>query len=306
MHYKVAAFYKFVRLDDFRKMRRSLLEICQKLELVGTILLAKEGINGTIAGSPDDIDKIFADLKEDPRLENLQVKYSEAKEKPFHRIKVSQKKEIITMGVAGVNPAKKTGQHVSAKEWNQLIADPDVVVLDTRNSYETAIGTFENAVDPQTESFSQIVEYVDKNLAHDKERKIAMFCTGGIRCEKLSAHMLEEGFEKIYQLNGGILKYLEEMPEEKSQWKGDCFVFDHRVSIGHELKEGDHTMCHGCGYPLTSEDRRSAEYEMGVSCAKCVDSLSKEKRNGLRERQKQMELAKTNNNKHLGQKIYKD
>ena len=305
MHYKVAAFYKFVHLDDFRKMRSSLLEACQRLELVGTILLAKEGINGTIAGSPESITKIFVHFKEDSRMQNLQVKYSGAKEKPFHRIRVSLKKEIISMGVAGVDPSKRTGQHVSAEEWNQLITDPEVVVLDTRNTYETAIGTFENAVDPQTESFSNIVEYVDKNLAHDKGRRIAMFCTGGIRCEKLSSHMLEEGFKEIYQLSGGILKYLEVTPEEKSRWKGDCFVFDHRVSIGHELQEGNHTMCHGCGYPLTAEDRHATGYEKGVSCPKCVDSLTKEKRDGLRERQKQIQLAKKRHTDHLGQKICK-
>ena len=210
MAYKITFFYKFVPLEDFEEMRKPLLETCHSLNIVGTILLAREGINGTIGGTTQDIDGIVAHLRSDERLNDLRFKFSEASEKPFHRIKVRLKKEIITMGVPGVDPFGQTGQHVSPEEWNHLINDPDVYVLDTRNKYETSIGSFENAVDPQTESFGEITTFVEQNLAKDKDRKIAMFCTGGIRCEKLSSYMLGQGFRKIYQLNGGILKYLEE------------------------------------------------------------------------------------------------
>ena len=305
MAYKITFFYKFVPLEDFEEIRKPLLETCHSLNIVGTILLAREGINGTIGGTTQDIDGIVAHLRSDERLNDLQFKFSEASEKPFHRIKVRLKKEIITMGVPGVDPFRQTGQHVSPEEWNHLINDPDVYVLDTRNKYETAIGSFENAVDPQTESFGEITTFVEQNLAKDKDRKIAMFCTGGIRCEKLSAYMLGQGFRKIYQLNGGILKYLEEMPEEQSHWKGDCFVFDHRVSVGHALTEGEYTMCHGCGNPLAEEDRRDSAYEESVSCLHCADSLTDVKRNSLRERQKQIQLAKKRQAEHLGQKIHK-
>ncbi len=301
MGYKVAAFYKFVRLDDFEHLREPLLETCRSLGLSGTILLAHEGINGTVAGPEEGIDSLLAHLRADHRLTDLQAKFSAAAEDPFRRIKVRLKKEIITLGAPGVDAAGKTGIHVPPDQWNELIADPDVYLLDTRNTYETAIGTFENAVDPNTESFGEIKDFVDTELGRDKGRKIAMFCTGGIRCEKLSAHMLQQGFEKVYQLSGGILKYLEEIPEEDSRWRGDCFVFDHRVSVGHALEEGAHTMCHGCGRALDEEAHKHEDFEEGVSCQHCADTLPKEKRYALRERHKQVRLAAIRGSTHIGQ-----
>ena len=303
MPYQIAAFYKFARLDDFKELRSPLLETCRNLGISGTILLAPEGINGTIAGSETSIGSIVAHLRSDPRLENLVFKFSNAGANPFNRLKVRLKKEIVTLGVPDVDASEKTGQPVPASEWNQLVEDPNVYLLDTRNAYETAIGTFENAVDPKTESFGEIVDFVNEELAQDKGRKIAMFCTGGIRCEKLSAHMLEQGFEKVYQLSGGILKYLEEVPEEESRWKGACFVFDHRVSVEHGLQEGEHTMCHGCGRPITQEDCKTDAYEEGVSCPHCADELPEEKRSALRERQRQVRLAQRRGTGHIGQKI---
>ena len=302
MRYKVAAFYKFVRLEDFKDIRKPLLETCRNLELSGTILLASEGINGTVAGSDAGIDALVDYLSRDHRLQDLVFKFSHANEEPFRRIKVRLKKEIITLGASGADATLRTGTHVPPAEWNELISDPEVLLLDTRNTYETAIGTFENAVDPKTESFGEMVDFIDSNLANKKKQKIAMYCTGGIRCEKLSAHMLEQGFDQIYQLSGGILKYLEEIPEANSNWKGDCFVFDHRVSVSHGLAEGSHTMCHGCGRALDDKARSNKAYEKGVSCQHCAGSVTDEKRRALRERQKQVDLAKERDTKHIGQK----
>ena len=303
MTYAVAALYKFVDLPDFREIQKPLLNACQENEIIGTLLLAPEGINGTIAG-PEEGMKIILDwLRNDSRFADLEIKHSHASEKPFHRMKVKLKKEIITLGVEDTNPSEKTGVLVQPADWNALIEDPDVFVLDTRNTYETHIGTFENAVDPKTECFTEIKDYIAENLEDKKDKKIAMFCTGGIRCEKLSSHMLNNGYENIYQLHGGILKYLEEIPEEESLWKGDCFVFDHRVSVGHGLKEGEHVRCHGCGHPLDSEDCQSTNYEEGVCCPYCYENPDPVRVKALRERQKQMKLAKSRGQEHLGVKM---
>ena len=301
MSYTVAGFYKFVPLEDYREMARSLLKTCRKLDLSGTILLAREGINGTVAGSRAKIETLVKHLRKDHRLGEIAVNFSSATEKPFHRLKIRLKKEIIKMGVPDVDPSKKTGTHVTPEEWNCLLEDQDVLVLDTRNKYETAIGSFVNAVDPKTDSFVEIANYVHEKLGKEKDSRIAMFCTGGVRCEKLSTYMMDQGFREIYQLQGGILKYLQEMSQEKSLWNGECFIFDHRVSLGHGLVEGSHTMCHGCGHPTSPEDRRTKEYEAGVSCPRCAESLSEEKRINLRERQKQVQLASRRNSDHLGQ-----
>lgn len=303
MSYAVSALYKFVELEDFREIQKPLLEECQKNGILGTILLAPEGINGTIAGPEEGMKNILAWLRKDQRLADLEVKHSHASEKPFHRMKVRLKKEIITLGVEDANPCAKTGVLVPPEEWNELIDDPEVFVLDTRNTYETHIGTFENAVDPETQCFTEIKDYIEHNLADKKDRKIAMFCTGGIRCEKLSSHMLNNGYKNIYQLHGGILKYLEDIPETESRWKGDCFVFDHRVSVGHGLREGEHIACHACGHPLDSEDCQDTSYEEGVCCPYCHENPDPEKLAALRERQRQIRLAKARGADHIGMKM---
>ena len=303
MSYAVSALYKFVELEDFQDIQKPLLDECQKNSILGTLLLAPEGINGTIAGPEEGMKNILAWLRKDPRLSDLIVKHSHASEKPFHRMKVRLKKEIITLGVEDANPSKKTGVMVPPDEWNELVEDPEVLVLDTRNTYETHIGTFENAVDPETECFTEIKDYIKDNLDDRKDRKIAMFCTGGIRCEKLSSHMLNNGYKNIYQLHGGILKYLEEIPEEESRWKGDCFVFDHRVSVGHGLKEGEHIRCHACGHPLDAEDCKDPSYEEGVCCPYCLNHPDSEKRAALLERQRQIRLAKARGTDHIGMKM---
>lgn len=289
-----AALYKFVRLADFRALRDPLLECCNRHRVKGTLLLAEEGINGTIAGLPDDIEAVLAWLRSDPRLAGLEHKSSWADEMPFQRMKVKLKREIVTLGVDGVSPTSMAGEYVKPQDWNRLIADPDVVVVDCRNDYEVAIGTFEGAVDPHTRSFSELPDWVKREsapggLLADKP-KVAMFCTGGIRCEKSTAFMRMQGFDEVYHLEGGILKYLETVPETDSRWKGECFVFDDRVSVGHALVPGDLGRCLACGYPLSAEEQASERYEDGVSCPHCYDSTP-ERKAELRERRRQQALA---------------
>ena len=303
MAYHVAALYKFVQLDNFRDLQKPLLAECQRNGIIGTLLLAPEGINGTIAGTEEGMGEILAYLRKDPRLADIVVKHSRAANKPFHRMKVRLKKEIVTLGETEAKPHEQTGHLVPPKEWNDLIGDPEVFVLDTRNTYETHIGTFQGATDPQTQSFTEIKDYIADQLDDNKDRKIAMFCTGGIRCEKLSAHMLNQGYKNIFQLHGGILKYLEEVPEENSRWKGECFVFDHRVSVGHGLKEGGYIACHACGHPLDSEDCQDPAYEEGVHCPYCSENPDPEKVAALRERQRQIQLAKKRGAEHIGLKM---
>jgi len=241
MTYKVAALYQFVALPDFREIRDPLHAICTDLGIRGTLLLAQEGINGTVAGTEEGIDALIAELREGRlfhgRLDNLELKFSAATEMPFKRMKVRLKKEIVTLGDPQADPTRRVGIYVPPSEWNALIGDPDVILLDTRNDFEVGMGTFEGAVDPRIKTFSEFKDFVQKGLDPAKHRKIAMFCTGGIRCEKASSYMLNQGFEEVYHLKGGILKYLEEVPEAESRWKGGCFVFDERVSLGHGLVE---------------------------------------------------------------------
>ena len=241
MIYKVCAFYQFAALPDFRELREPLRAFCAALSLRGSVLLAQEGINGTIAGSPDAIDAFAHELAHGAtfggRLNNLELKCSTAQAMPFGRLKVRLKKEIVTLGDAGADPTRQVGTYVDAREWNALISTPDTLVLDTRNAFEVAMGTFEGAVDPDIKSFGQFKDFVAQKLDPAKHRRIAMFCTGGIRCEKASAHLLARGFAEVYHLKGGILKYLEEVPEAQSRWRGDCFVFDERVALGHGLRE---------------------------------------------------------------------
>lgn len=298
--YLTAALYKFVTLDDYQALQQPILEACQKLHIKGTLLLAHEGINGTIAGAPDNIRAILAHLRQDPRLADLEHKESWADSHPFYRMKVKLKKEIVTMGVQGVDPNDVVGTYVKPEDWNAIISDPDVIVLDTRNDYEVHIGTFKGAIDPKTTTFREFPQYVADNLDNTKHKKVAMFCTGGIRCEKASSYMKQQGFEEVYHLQGGILKYLETIPQEQSLWEGDCFVFDQRVAVKHGLEVGDHGQCYACRMPLTQAEMHSEQYEAGISCPYCFEKLSAEKKEALRERQKQVKLARLRGQNHIG------
>jgi UPF0176 protein len=274
MNYKIAALYHFVAIADAPAMQEQLRQELAELDLCGTLLVAPEGINGTLAGSPPAIDALIQRLHQLFALPYDAVKYSEAEEKPFKRLKVRLKKEIITFKQAAADPTKICGTYVEAKDWNHLLADPDVTVLDTRNRYETMIGTFMGAADPAIETFTEFADYVREHLDPAKHKKIAMYCTGGIRCEKASAFMKAEGFEEVYHLKGGILKYLETIPADQSRWQGDCYVFDRRMAVGHGLKPAAYAMCFSCGLPLTAEDKQHPHYEEGVACHHCYAKTS--------------------------------
>ncbi|MDH6105011.1 rhodanese-related sulfurtransferase [Anabaenopsis tanganyikae CS-531] len=286
----VAALYKFVSLPDFAEKQEPLLSYCQSQGIKGTILLAAEGINGTIAGSRPGVDSVLAFLRSDPRLADLEHKESYTETQPFERLKVRLKAEIVTMGLPEVDPNQQVGTYVSPQEWNDLICDPEVIVIDTRNDYEVNIGTFKTAQNPQTKSFREFPEYVSNNLDPNQHKKVALFCTGGIRCEKASAFMLSQGFTEVYHLKGGILKYLESVPAEESLWEGECFVFDERVAVRHGLELGSHELCFCCGYPISEQDKASPQYEEGISCPHCFDSLTAEKRLRQQEKWKQYKL----------------
>ncbi|AEF22736.1 MULTISPECIES: oxygen-dependent tRNA uridine(34) hydroxylase TrhO [Pseudomonas] len=294
----VAALYKFVSLPDYEALRQPLLDTLVANGIKGTLLLAEEGINGTVSGSREGIDALFAWFALDPRLADVDHKESYCAEQPFYRTKVKLKKEIVTLGVPGVDPNQRVGTYVEPKDWNALISDPEVLLIDTRNDYEVSIGTFEGAIDPKTKSFREFPDYIREHFDPSKHKKVAMFCTGGIRCEKASSYMLTEGFEEVYHLKGGILKYLEEVPQEETKWQGDCFVFDNRVTVRHDLSEGDYDQCHACRTPVSVEDRASEFFSPGVSCPHCWDSLPEKTREGARERQRQIELAKARNQPH--------
>lgn len=299
----VAALYHFVTLDNYKELRKPLLDFMLENNIKGTLLLANEGINGTVAGNQKSIDNLLSWLKEDTRLKDVRHKVSFDDEMPFYRTRVKLKKEIVTMGVEGIDPNRVIGTYVKPEDWNELISDPDVVLIDTRNSYETAIGTFKNALDPQTESFREFPDYVTNKMDPAKQKKVAMFCTGGIRCEKSTAYLKEQGFDEVYHLQGGILKYLETVSEEQSMWEGECFVFDNRVSVNHALEKGSYDMCHGCRLPITEGDKKSEKYIQGVSCPHCFDKLSDEQRLRFMEREKQMQLAKSRGEEHIGSEV---
>ena len=299
----VAALYKFAPLSALKKLQAELQEVCDKNSVCGTLLLAQEGVNGTIAGSRTGIDRVLHALRRHKGLQDLEHKESFAEIQPFYRMKVRIKKEIVTMGVDGVDPNEVVGTYLSPEEWNKVIADPDTVVIDTRNDYEVKIGTFKNAINPHTESFREFPGYVKNHFSPKKNKKVAMFCTGGIRCEKASAYMKKLGFEEVYHLRGGILKYLEKMPEEKSLWQGECFVFDQRVSVKHGLETGSYTLCPSCRHPVSEKDRHSKKYIEGVACPHCHDKLSDDRKARSAERQKQVRLAEKRGQKHIGAKF---
>ncbi len=299
----IVAMYKFVRLEDYVTLQPKLLSFCQERGIYGTVLLAEEGINGTLVGTRSAIDALMKLLKSDDRLADLEYKESYSDEIPFHRTKVKLKKEIVTMGQPDIKPSDRSGIRVDPKNWNEIISDPDVLLIDTRNEYEFKIGSFKNAMSPETTNFREFPDFVESHLNPATTKKVAMFCTGGIRCEKASAYMLEHGFEEVYQLNGGILKYLEEVDPTESLWQGECFVFDSRVSVDHQLAEGSYEQCYACRRPITEEDMKSKDYEEGVSCPYCINETTEEQRAGFNERQRQVTLAKQRKQKHIGAKM---
>ncbi len=296
----VSALYKFVKLKNYREMRDPLLEKMKQMDIRGTLLLAAEGINGTISGSRESIDALLDWLREDTRLAELDSKESYTDKQPFRRTRVKLKKEIVTMGVEDIDPNKVVGTYVRAHDWNKIISDPDVLLIDTRNDYEIQIGKFKNAVNPNTASFREFPEYVKQNLDPQKHKKVAMYCTGGIRCEKSTAYLKSQGFEEVYHLQGGILKYLEEMPEEETLWEGECYVFDERVSVNHKLEKGEVDQCHACRKPISEADKASNRYKAGISCPQCHDDLTDEQRARFTERMKQLNLAKSRGEEHIG------
>ncbi|RWP83057.1 MAG: rhodanese-related sulfurtransferase [Mesorhizobium sp.] len=289
--FRVAALYRFARLDAFEELRAPLAAFCCGRGIKGTLLLAHEGINGTVAGSETAIAELILYLEAIEGLAGLEVKYSAAADMPFHRMKVRLKREIVTMGVDDIDPSKSAGTYVAPADWNALISQPDTVIIDTRNAYEVSIGTFRGAIDPATASFREFPAWVEAHRAELEGRKVAMFCTGGIRCEKATAYVKSLGLEDVFHLKGGILKYLEEVPAEQSLWQGECFVFDERVSVSHGLAEGEAELCRACRHPLTPGDLTSPKFAAGISCPHCFDARSNEDRQRYAERQRQVELA---------------
>lgn len=302
--YLTAAFYKFVDLPDYAERKPGLLAFCEARNVKGLILLAREGINSTIAGAPDDVQAVLAHLRSDPLLANLQHKEAFSDKAPFYRMKVRLKKEIVTMQVDGISPTHMAGTYVKPEDWNALISDPDVIVVDTRNDYEVEIGTFAGAINPHIKTFAELPQWVQQSEALQtpgrKKPKVAMFCTGGIRCEKSTAYMRAQGYDEVYHLEGGILKYLETVAPENSLWQGECFVFDERVSVGHGLGPGHHGLCRACRQPLEDGATESPLYEAGVSCPRCHAHTSDTQKNSARERQRQWELAKARQQVHIG------
>jgi UPF0176 protein len=296
----VCALYKFVTLESFQTLRQPLLDVMDANQVRGTLLLAYEGINGTIAGSRNAIDKVLEWLRSDPRLTDIDHKESFTDNIPFNRAKVKLKKEIVTMGVQGIDPKRIVGTYVNPKDWNALISDPDVILVDTRNDYEFKVGTFKNAINPNTVSFREFPRFVSENLHPEKHKKVAMFCTGGIRCEKSTAYLKEQGFDEVYHLKGGILKYLEEVPSEETLWEGECFVFDERVTVNLDLNKGNYNQCNACRLPITEADQASDKYIQGVSCPYCYDKITEDQKSRFMEREKQMELAKHRGEAHIG------
>lgn len=272
MIYTVAAFYKFVSLPDFAEKQLFLLAQCQEQGILGTILLASEGINGTIAGSAKAIESIIAIIRSDPRLADLEYKQSSNHTPPFKRLKVKLKKEIVSLGIDGIDPNYQVGRYVNPQDWNALLSEPDLLVIDTRNKFEVDIGSFQNALNPQLASFHDFPEYASLHLDPNTHHKVAMFCTGGIRCEKASSFLLSQGFREVYHLKGGILKYLEEVPASESLWQGECFVFDERIAVTQGLAKGTYDSCKGCGHPISEADKSTPQYQPGISCPYCVSA----------------------------------
>lgn len=298
--YVVSALYKFVTLDAFEALKDPLLQVMSQHGLRGTLLLAKEGINGTVAGSAEGISALYAWFDAQPFLDNMAHKESTCDVMPFNRTKVKLKKEIVTLGIEGIDPKRVVGTYVKPKDWNQLISAEDVTLVDTRNDYEVQIGTFKGAINPKTVTFRAFPDFVKAHLDPKKNKKVAMFCTGGIRCEKSTAYLKQVGFDEVYHLEGGILNYLENVPEHESLWEGECFVFDERVAVNHALKKGHYDQCHACRFPITEQDKQSIAYEQGVSCPHCAAQQSASQKQRYLEREKQSQLAKVRGEAHIG------
>ncbi len=301
--FSIAAFYKFTKVSLLFELQTEFYKFLENLNIKGTVLLAEEGINGTVSGSSESIAKFKNFLFDKDLLSESDFKVSSADFMPFPRLKVKLKKEIVTIGNCEINPGKKVGEYVDPLDWNQLITDEDVLVLDTRNTYEVSIGSFEGAIQPETTNFREFPEWAETEGSKlPKDKKIAMFCTGGIRCEKASSLLKDKGFEKVYHLKGGILNYLEKVKPEESLWNGECFVFDDRVALNHKLEPGSYDLCHGCRMPITEDDKLSAKFIRGVSCAYCFDDKTEEQKRRYMDRQMQIDLAKSRNQKHIGSK----
>lgn len=296
----VAALYKFVKLPDYRELQGKLLSLCKDNGILGTLLLAEEGINGTVSGTREAIDALLDFLKANPRFNDLQHKESFHETQPFYRMKVRLKKEIVTLGAEGLDPREVVGTYVKPKDWNALIDDPDVLLIDTRNDYEVEVGTFRGAINPETKTFREFKKFVEEKLDPSRDQKIAMFCTGGIRCEKSTSYLLSKGFKNVYHLEGGILQYLEDVPKEESLWEGECFVFDQRVTVNHDLEKGSYDLCYACRRPVSEADKASPYYMEGVCCRRCHHELTPERKARLAERQKQIRLAEERNQSHIG------
>ncbi|HEX7872358.1 MAG TPA: rhodanese-related sulfurtransferase [Sphingobium sp.] len=300
----MAALYKFARLDDCDAVRRELARLCCREGLKGTLLLASEGINGTVAGSEQAIGNVLAFIRALPGFSDPEVKYAASETMPFHRMKVRVKREIVTMGQPEIDPLTGVGHYVSPQDWNALISDPGTIVIDTRNDYEVAVGSFAGAIDPKTASFRDFPAWFraerDRLLGSGRPPKVAMFCTGGIRCEKSTAFLKAEGLDEVYHLQGGILNYLETIPAEQSLWEGECFVFDRRVAVGHGLEAGTHVLCHGCRRPVSSVDQASPLYVSGISCPACHATRTSAQRAGYAERDRQEQLAQARGTTHIG------
>lgn len=296
----VAALYHFTKFSDYKKLQDPLRKICNSEGIKGSLLIAYEGINGTISGSRSGIDAVLKHIRSMPGCSDLEHKESFASEIPFKRMKVKLKKEIVTMGQPDIDPTLNVGNYIEPSDWNNLISQDDVIVIDTRNDYEVAIGSFDGAIDPETKSFGEFPEWWEENRSKYQDKRVAMFCTGGIRCEKSTNFLLNEGVKDVYHLKGGILKYLEEVPEKNSKWNGECFVFDSRVSVKHGLEEGIYNLCYACRMPLAPDDFKKEEFEKGVSCHLCIDSNDDERKERFRERQYQVELADKRGKHHIG------
>jgi len=298
---RVAALYRFCRLERFADLRAPLAAFCSALGIKGTLLLAREGINGTVAGSNAAISALAAHLEAMPELAGMEIKYSSSNDMPFHRMKVRLKREIVTMGQPDIDPLRDAGAYVAAGDWNALISDPDTIVIDTRNDYEVSLGTFAGAINPETAKFGEFPAWFEAQQPDFKGKKIAMFCTGGIRCEKATAYVKSLGIDEVFHLKGGILKYLEEVSESESLWQGECFVFDERVSVGHGLEIGEAELCRACRHPVLPEERNSLKFQAGISCERCFDSRTEADRQRFAERQRQVELAEIRGRgRHIG------
>lgn len=301
--YVISALYKFVTLNEFKQLKNPLLHFMKQHGIHGTLLLAQEGINGTVAARADAIKALYDWFDKQPHLDNIVHKESYCAIMPFNRTKVKLKKEIVTLGIEGIDPLHVVGTYVKPKDWNRLIAADDVTVVDTRNDYEFQIGTFKRAINPKTDTFREFPEFVKQKLDPQKNKKVAMFCTGGIRCEKSTAYLKTLGFDEVYHLEGGILKYLEEVPASESLWEGECFVFDERVSVNHALEKGKYAQCHACRFPITDEDTQSHLYIQGISCPRCASHLTESQKQRFSEREKQSLLAKSRGEAHIGGEV---